>query len=322
VNQPVSRRAFVRTAALSSAALAITPKFLAQSNVSGKQNLLVFLPDQLRADTITGGLAPSVHAPNLHKFASQSVTFERAYVTQPICAPSRSSLLSGTWPHTNGCIDNKSALSLKFRCLPEILGDPDYRTGYFGKWHLGDEYTAQRGFQEWTSTEEYQKSAKGDQKVKGQSDYAKFLMSKGYKAQPDKTQTFGRNFVSSLPFELSKPKFLESKACDFLQRHRGEPFVLFVAFYEPHPPYNGPFNNEHPLDGISLDPSVGDTFGDDMPLRYRLEQQRFKKRIPTIDKYRQIRQKYFGLVNEIDRCIGTILRNSTIWDWPRKPSLC
>jgi hypothetical protein len=104
------------------------------------------------------------------------VIFERAYVTQPICAPSRSSLLSGTWPHQNGCTGNKSALSRKFLCLPELIGDPDYRTGYFGKWHLGDEFSAQRGFEEWTSIEEYSKSADGDRKIEGLSDYSKFLL--------------------------------------------------------------------------------------------------------------------------------------------------
>ena len=215
--------------------------------------------------------------------------------------------MSGTWPHINGATDNKSTLSRKFQCLPEMLGDPDYRTGYFGKWHLGDEFSAQRGFQEWGSTEEYFKSAMANEKIKGQSDYTKFLLSKGYKPHPQKGQTFGRPFVSKLPFELSKPKFLETKACDFLHRYRDEPFILFVAFYEPHPPYNGPFNSEHPLERVSPDPTAGDVFGDDIPLRYRLEQEQIRKRVATADKFRGIKQRYLGLITEIDRSIGTIL---------------
>src|SRR5260370_24576862 len=115
-----SRRQFIRTTAFGSASLAISSRLRAQpAKLPRKPNLLVFLPDQLRADAIVGESANSVHAPNLHKLASESVVFERAYVTHPICAPSRSSLLSGTWPLQNGCTINQSALPRKFPCLPD-----------------------------------------------------------------------------------------------------------------------------------------------------------------------------------------------------------
>ena len=67
-----------------------------------KPNLVLFLPDQQRADTIACYGGAKVHAPNLNKLASESVVFERTYVTHPVCTPSRSSLMTGTWPHTNG----------------------------------------------------------------------------------------------------------------------------------------------------------------------------------------------------------------------------
>ncbi len=62
-------------------------------------NLLVFLPDQQRTDTMACYGGTKVHAPALNKLASESVIFERAYVTQPICTPSRASLFSGLWPY-------------------------------------------------------------------------------------------------------------------------------------------------------------------------------------------------------------------------------
>jgi arylsulfatase A-like enzyme len=288
--------------------LAIGPRLLARSTkASRKPNLLVFLPDELRADTIIGAGAGSVHAPNLHKLASQSIVFERAYVTHPICSPSRSSLLSGTWPHQTGCTNNKDVLPRKFLCLPEMLADSTYRTGYFGKWHLGDEFSAQRGFAEWISIEDSFKSAVHGHKGKEMSDYTRFLISKGYQPDLHNGKCFSLEFPSRLPFGRSKPKFLEVKACKFLERHRHEPFVLFVAFLEPHPPYNGPFNNEHPLDSIVLDGTVNRAFGDDMPLRYRLRQECFRNEYGTAAQFREIKQKYLGLIAEIDRSIGGIL---------------
>jgi arylsulfatase A-like enzyme len=303
-----SRRSFVRTAALGSAALVAAPRLFSQpAALAKKPNLLVFLPDQLRADAVVGPAAAQVHAPNLQKLASQSVVMERAYVAQPVCVPSRSALMSGTWPHVNGAVDVKSTLALQYKCLPEMLGDTDYRTGYFGKWHLGDENSPQRGFQEWISTEEYEKGVTSGDKVRGQSDYTSFLISKGYKPEPKNGRIFDRNMVTNLPFELSKPKFLETHASDFLEKHKNDPFILFVAFYEPHPPYNGPFNKEHALDSFSVDPTSDDVFGDDVPLRYRLLQERFREQTSDPAKLKKIKQRYLGLIYEIDRCIGAIL---------------
>jgi arylsulfatase A-like enzyme len=304
----VSRRAFLRTAIFGSSAVACGVSLNARSaRAATKPNLLVFLPDELRADLITGSARGSVLAPHLQRLASQSVLFERAYVTQPICTPSRSTLLTGMWPHQIHCTDNKDVLPLGVACLPEMLRDDAYRTGYFGKWHLGDEFSAQRGFQEWISIEDSFKRARRSRRTTRKSDYTQFLLSNGYKPDMHNGKYFSIDFPSTLPFELSKPKFLETKACDFLERHRHQPFVLFVAFFEPHPPYNGPFNDEHPLDAVRLDSTADNIFGEDMPLRYRLWQEFFRNQNPTAEHYRQTKQRYLGLIAEIDRSIGAIL---------------
>jgi len=88
-----------------------------------KPNLIVFLPDQQRADTLACYGGKKVHAPNLNKLALESVVFERAYVTHPVCTPSRSSLMTGTWPHVNGCNRNSVPLDRRFRVFPELMED-------------------------------------------------------------------------------------------------------------------------------------------------------------------------------------------------------
>jgi arylsulfatase A-like enzyme len=269
-----------------------------------KPNLIIFLPDQQRADTIGN---PKVHAPNLTKLASESIVFERAYVTHPVCTPSRSALMTGLWPHMNGCTRNGVALNEKFRVLPELLGDDDYHTAYLGKWHLGPDGFPQRGFDEWISTE-------------GASPYNEFLIAHGQR--PDKPDGgFSKRAVSHLPLELSKPKFLETHACAFIKKHRNDPFLLVVAFVEPHSPYNGPLNDEHPLDEIDVDLTATEPPNDDVPLRYRLmrewqeeEAALDRKRHPiqyffgsTPEEYRSIKQRYLGLVTMVDLSIGGIL---------------
>jgi arylsulfatase A-like enzyme len=274
---------------------------------SRKPNLVLFLPDQQRADTIACYGGVKTHAPNLNKLASDSVIFERAYVTHPVCTPSRSSLMTGTWPHINGCTRNSVPLDRRFRVFPELMGDKDYRTAYIGKWHLGEAGPVGRGFEEWVSTDDY-------------GDYTNFLASNG--VEPDKQNgRFSELAISNLPIELSRPKFLERRACEFIEKHRGDPFLLVVGFVEPHSPYNGPLNGEHPLDEIALDETATLPESEDIPLRYRLmrEWQQAEalldgERLPTQlffgitpEEYRSIKQRYLGLVTLVDQSIGAIL---------------
>jgi len=272
-----------------------------------KPNLILFLPDQQRANTLACYGGVKVHAPNLNKLASESVGFERTYVTHPVCTPSRSSLMTGTWPHINGCTRNSVPLDRRFRVFPELMEDQDYRTAYFGKWHLGEDGPIGRGFKQWISTDDH-------------GDYTKFLLSNGI--VPDKSDgRFSEVAISNLPIELSRPKFLEKHARDFIEKHQRDPFILVVAFVEPHSPYNGPLNDANPLDEVELDLTATLPDSEDTPLRYRLmrewqqaEAMLDRQRLPlqlffgiTPDEYRSIKQRYLGLVTLVDQSIGAIL---------------
>src|SRR3982751_506136 len=273
-----------------------------------KPNLILFLPDQQRADTLACYGGVKVHAPNLNKLASESVIFERTYVTHPVCTPSRSSLMTGTWPHMNGCTHNSVPLDRRFRVFPELMQEQDYRTAYVGKWHLGEDGPVGRGFQHWTSTEDH-------------GDYTKYLIANDFR--PDKPNgRFSEVAISNLPIELSRPRFLEKHACDFIEKHQHDPFILVAAFVEPHSPYNGPLNDVNPLDEVQLDVTATLPESKDIPLRYRLmrewqqaEATVDRGRLPkqlffgiTPDEYRSIRQRYLGLVTLVDQSIGAILR--------------
>ncbi|MBI4559945.1 MAG: sulfatase-like hydrolase/transferase, partial [Candidatus Hydrogenedentes bacterium] len=209
-----------------------------------KPNLLFLWTDEQRADTMAAYGNRKIQAPNLNKLANESVVFERAYVSQPVCTPSRCTVMTGLWPHTTGCVNNNIPLPEDVPCLPELLNDPEYRTAYMGKWHLGDELFAQHGFEEWVSIEDgYRKYFRPDRDPNKKSDYHAFLTELGY--LPDVNGYFSREFATRRPLEHCKPKFLEIKACDFIRRHRNEPFILYVNFLEPHMPFFGPLDDAH-----------------------------------------------------------------------------
>ena len=94
-----------------------------------------------------------IRAPNLNALADGSFVFENAYVSSPICAPSRSTIMTGTWPHTNGLLRNNIPLDPSVQTIAEMLPE-EYLTAYYGKWHLGNEMIRQHGFDRWVSIED------------------------------------------------------------------------------------------------------------------------------------------------------------------------
>ncbi len=292
---------------------AFAAPFIMTRHRKDKPNLLFLWTDEQRADTMAVYGNHTIHSPNLNTLASESVVFEKAYVSQPVCTPSRSTVLTGLWPHTNSCVENNIPLPQSVPCLPELIGDPDYRTAYMGKWHLGDEIFAQHGFQEWIAIEDgYRRYYREGRDKNAKSDYWSFLNDLGYEPNTDDGY-YSRSFAARRPLEHCKPKFLEQKACDFLERHRDEPFLLHINFLEPHMPFFGPLDDEHHPTEIDLPENFNDPLEANEPLRYRLLRERYRQRgfeghdLKKENGWRRLIANYWGLVSQVDLSVGAIL---------------
>ena len=306
----ISRRGFIKAVSAGATVLAAKgcTSLARTAQRRDKPNLLFLWTDEQRADTMAAYGNKHIHTPNLNKLGRESVIFERAYVTQPVCTPNRSAVMTGLWPHTTGCIKNNIPLPADVPCLPELLNDPDYHTAYMGKWHLGDEIFAQHGFREWVAIEDGYARYYSEKRDRNQrSDYHHFLIEQGY--QPDSGGKFSRSFAARRPIGHCKPKFLEMNACDFLRRHRNEPFILYINFLEPHMPFFGPLDNEHDPNEVQLPANFADPLEENEPLRYRLIREYCRAKYG--DKEEDIRgliTRYWGLVAQVDRSVGAILR--------------
>ena len=302
----LNRRRFLRHAATGAAATVAFPSLLRSAAARrDRPNLLFLWTDQQRADTLACYGNAQVQAPHLNALAAQSAVFDRAYVAQPVCTPSRSTVMTGLWPHQSGCTGNNIALRPDTRCFPELLRDrADYATGYIGKWHLGDEVFAQHGFQEWAATEDGYDTYFGSTRDRtAHSAYHHWLLGHGHK--PDKRGTFSRDYAVRVPIEFGKPAFQAERACTFLDQHRREPFVLHINYLEPHTPYHSPLGALHPPEALPLDASFArDDDPEQIPLRYRLRQ---GSPGDNEAKLRDIRTHYLGNVACVDRSIGRIL---------------
>jgi len=277
-----------------------------------RPNLLFIFTDQQRFDTLRCYDNRYVQAPNLDKLACCSFVFENAYVTQPVCTPSRSSLMSGLWPHSNGCTANNIPLRPETRTFAE-MAPADYARGYVGKWHLGDEVIPQHGFTHWVSIEDSYRGYYSKPEYRSRfSDYHAFLMGNGI--TPDvRTQDaplYSRRLAASLPVELSKAAFVGQETAAFIRKQRDAPFMLVVNFLEPHTPNICALESLYDPDKIPLGPAfLKPPAHAPFSISDRYENKIVDGRdLSREEGFRGMRAAYYGQITLMDRAVGEILR--------------
>jgi N-acetylglucosamine-6-sulfatase len=119
------------------------------------RNVVFILTDDHRYDFMgfTGKL-PWLRTPNMDKLYKEGAWFKNAFVTTALCSPSRASILTGAYSHVHTIVDNASPEPTGNTYFPQYLQKAGYQTGFFGKWHMGEEGAADRprpGFNRWES---------------------------------------------------------------------------------------------------------------------------------------------------------------------------
>ncbi|MGD9496628.1 MAG: sulfatase-like hydrolase/transferase [Armatimonadota bacterium] len=281
-----------------------------------RPSLLFLYTDEQAAETMAAYGNELIQTPNLDRLAAQSLVFERAYVTQPVCTPSRASLLTGLYPHTCGCTRNNDPLDEAVQCLTELAELSGYRTAHMGKWHLGDEIFPQHGFEEWVSIEDgYRQYYNPWRDRDRHCDYWHWLVDRGIEPPPsaDGFNPFPRSFTARLPEEHSKPAFLAERATQFIRECGEDPFVLYVNFLEPHMPFFGPRDGEHDPADVPLPGNFHAPPPPDAPLKARLLHEHYRKMgisgmpLQTEDDWRRLIAHYWGLCSLVDTYAGRIL---------------
>ncbi len=136
----MSRREFLKAVATLAAAKALPGRMFAASNTPKRPNLVYVFADQLRADALGYAGNKEAITPHLDRFAAQSLSFTNAVSVMPVCAAHRASLLTGKYPSSTGMVINEVNMNPNHRTIAHVLSEAGYKTGYFGKWHLLDDY--------------------------------------------------------------------------------------------------------------------------------------------------------------------------------------
>jgi arylsulfatase A-like enzyme len=207
----------------------------------GQPNIIFILTDdQGYGDTGFGG-NPWIKTPNLDHLWAESVSFTDFHVG-PTCAPTRASLMTGRYHNSTGVwhtIGGRSLLRKDEVTLAAALRGAGYRTGIFGKWHLGDSYPYRphdRGFDEAV--------------VHGGG---------GIGQTPD---YWGNDYFDDTYFDKGKPRPFKgyctdvffNLGLDFIKRNKDRPFFCYIPTNAPHMPlqieeeYVRPYRNQMPED--------------------------------------------------------------------------
>lgn len=216
-------------------------------------NLVIILADDLGYADVGFNGRKLYHTPNLDKLAREGTIFRRFYSGGVICGPSRASLLTGKYTIHTGVSGNGRDLPADETNLAEALKPLGYRSALIGKWDSGG-LPVDRGFDEFIG---YANDAEAWEH------FPKYLWF-GHEKRP----------VSGFSADL-----LAGYGADFVKRNKNNPFLLYLAFIEPH---------------LKLEAPAADIA-------------RLHKTIPEYDPSRPYNATYAAMIERFDKAVGHFL---------------
>lgn len=230
------------------AALAVNILALSTACTQGptreRPNIIVMLADDLGYGSVSW-YGSSIPTPHVDTIAENGIAFTSGYMTAPVCNPSRPALMTGRYAQRWGKELNsqtvapvgtaRKSLPQAETTLAEVLAAEGYATGAIGKWQLGmaeGYHPLDRGFDFFLGM------PSGSRFVDPGWPDARIAPGHEDSGEPDGTGRY-RGLVRGrepIAMDVYLTDRLGQEAVDFVERHRDEPFFLYVAFHAPHGP--------------------------------------------------------------------------------------
>lgn len=286
------------------------------------KDILVLMPDQLRADWIGCSGADHVRTPHIDALAAQGALFRRCYTPSPVCMPARSSFLSGMYPHNHGQWHNIGRLQDVRETLLHPLKEIGYRTCHVGKSHLhphggGKDLRDETAFMNalgWDDVFECTGPWSTRTTTSLLTDWMKAegileLFLDDYKKR--KQAGVKNLWHSPLPDGKHPDDFIAQTAVEYIQRSDpSTPLYLFVGLGGPHEPWDAParfdtYRSEDMPLPLGRD-EVPDWLSN--PARELQERASGHNKDVTDADWARIRTLYSGRVDHVDHCFGQVLK--------------
>lgn len=205
------------------------------SAMDRRPNIVFILADDLGWGDLSCYGRPDYTTPRIDRLAAEGVRLTDCYSGSATCSPTRISHLTGRYParHPAGLAEpllhwvHGDALGLEpeFPALPRLLGGAGYATGLFGKWHCGEPPLfgpLKSGFDEYFGLK-----TTGAAYFSYRGEDGRYLAMEGEEEAP------ASGYLTHA---------LTERACDFIERHRADPFYLSLHYTAPHWPWEAPYH--------------------------------------------------------------------------------
>jgi arylsulfatase A-like enzyme len=276
--------------------------------------------DQQRWDALAANGNYEIHTPNLDRLAAEGANFHRFFVQNPVCMPSRISMLSGLYPATLGIVDNGVPVPADATTLPHTLRNYGYHSANIGKLHFlphanRDHRQAHPayGFDHLEISDEpgcYDDAYRAWVRQKAPHELGSISV-----GLPPATEVWQKTMhiddgiqhpeqrfpKEPIPFaarsDLTHSAFVAEQTMAYLEQHANAPFFCIAGFYSPHSPWVAPHEFIELYDPKTLSlPRFPEQINE------RRSEAAFSDR-----ELRAARQGYYAMVSEVDSHVGRIL---------------
>ncbi len=194
-------------------------------------NIVFILADDLGYGDLSSYGSKTIETINIDKLADDGVKLTSYYAAQPVCSASRAAILTGAYPNRIGIYNafgpsSDSGISHDEYTLAEMLKDNGYKTGIFGKWHLGSKkefFPTNHGFDEF---------------------YGILYSNDMWRWHPEYPEGYpqdlllyrNENALKEIIDQSNLTKDITSESINFIEKNKDSPFFLYIAHPQPHVP--------------------------------------------------------------------------------------
>ncbi|MCG3177870.1 MAG: Multifunctional alkaline phosphatase superfamily protein [Phycisphaerae bacterium] len=285
-----------------------------------RPNILLIYSDQHRGDCLGSAGHPDVQTPHLDRLAAGGTRYDRCICQNPVCMPSRVSMLSGLYPSTLRITHMGVPVPQDLPTLPKMLGNYGYHSANIGKLHFLPH--ANRDHREVHPAYGFDHAEISDEPGCYEDNYRAWVRARVPEALdhispglPPQTEAWQKAMrikdgivhpevrhepkpvVFKPGTDLTHSAFVAEQTIEYLRAHRDGPFFCIAGFYSPHSPWvvSQPFLDRYDPAAFALpkfppgvDARRGPGLCDDAELR-------------------SARHGYYGMITELDHHVGRLL---------------
>jgi arylsulfatase len=271
------------------------------NETASRPNILWYVTDQQRFDTIAALGNEHVRTPTIDSLVETGVAFTHAYCQSPICTPSRASFMTGMYPtRVHNCRNGNESWPDHPPLISKQMADAGYDCGMIGKFHLlssghRTEPRLDDGYRYWRFSH-----APRDDWPEGHH-YADWVREQG--GDLDAL----RESPERVPTELHQTKWASDCAIEFIDQDRSEPWMLTLNVYDPHPPFVPPQSYADKYDPATL---PGPHFQEsDLAEQKKFAEIDFQTGSVPPEEFdgKQVQAWYYAMIEQVDDQLKRIL---------------